>query len=66
MSNKKEEVRVCCICGNKLTRVKNPTPKPFVWQYGNNAQPLKEGRCCDLCNRNKVIPAKQQNQIGRG
>ena len=27
-------------------------------QYGNNAQPLKEGICCDYCNTNKVIPER--------
>lgn len=30
--------------------------------YGNNAQPLAEGRCCDNCNLEKVIPARLQNQ----
>jgi hypothetical protein len=35
----------CCICG-----------KP-AGKYGNNAQPLAEGQCCDCCN-NKVIRAR--------
>ena len=26
--------------------------------YGNNAQPLKKGSCCDTCNATKVIPAR--------
>lgn len=34
--------QVCCLCG-----------ETFVG-FGNNAYPLAEGRCCDLCN-NKVI-----------
>jgi hypothetical protein len=25
---------------------------------GNNAQPVKNGRCCDVCNSTKVIPAR--------
>lgn len=25
---------------------------------GNNAYPLSDGRCCDNCNRNEVIPAR--------
>ena len=32
--------------------------------YGNNPQPLaKEGRCCNTCNRVKVIPARM-HQLG--
>ncbi len=27
-------------------------------KWGNNAQPLNEGRCCDNCNMTKVIPAR--------
>jgi len=26
--------------------------------FGNNAMPLAEGRCCDLCNITKVIPGR--------
>lgn len=36
----------CCLCGNSYIG------------YGNNAQPLKEGYCCDPCNTTKVIPAR--------
>lgn len=28
------------------------------YQWGHNAQPLNDGRCCDACNTNKVIPAR--------
>lgn len=33
----------CCICGGKYEG------------YGHNAQPIKNGRCCDNCNYEKVI-----------
>lgn len=36
----------CVICNNDFNG------------YGNNAQPLKDGLCCDKCNANKVIPAR--------
>ena len=26
--------------------------------FGNNATPLKDGLCCDYCNRTKVIPER--------
>jgi len=38
--------------------------------YGNNPSPLAEGkgRCCDACNRNKVIPSRfmyaHQKELG--
>lgn len=33
--------------------------------YGNNAQPLKEGRCCDFCNETKVTPERLKREIER-
>lgn len=27
-------------------------------KWGNNAMPLADGRCCDVCNDMKVIPAR--------
>ena len=40
LQNKKNGV--CCICG-----------KPYD-NYGNNAKPYRNGRCCDECN-NQVM-----------
>lgn len=28
--------------------------------YGHNADPVAEGKCCDICNFGKVIPARVQ------
>jgi hypothetical protein len=39
---KKESIKRCCICGKKYEG------------YGNNAEPIKKGQCCDECN-NEVI-----------
>ncbi len=37
----------CCICGKE------------VEEYGNNPWPVKEeGRCCNRCNLDKVLPAR--------
>lgn len=41
-----KEVGICSICG-----------KPYT-NWGNNAQPVNNGRCCDTCNYMKVIPAR--------
>jgi hypothetical protein len=37
----------CCICC-----------KPLKDEFGNNAQPVKEGRCCNECNASVVVPAR--------
>ena len=42
----KEEKWKCCLCHN------------WFKGWGNNAQPLKDGICCDVCNATKVIPAR--------
>ena len=36
----------CCLCTD------------FIRGYGNNANPVKPGLCCDKCNATKVIPAR--------
>ena len=41
------EKNTCCICGKELVG------------YGNNPSPVKEeGQCCNVCNIDKVIPAR--------
>ena len=40
------ESKICCIC-----------KKPFDG-YGNNAEPVCSGRCCDECNMKEFIPAR--------
>ena len=44
-----EEKQVCCICGKEYTG------------YGNNAEPVCSGRCCDECNTKVVIPERFKN-----
>tara|TARA_R110000868_G_scaffold40449_11_gene139556 strand:+ start:1704 stop:2105 length:402 start_codon:yes stop_codon:yes gene_type:complete len=38
---------ICCLCD-----------KPCESAWGNNAQPLMSGSCCNECNFTKVIPAR--------
>lgn len=52
MDNYKEE-GICSICFKKYTH------------WGNNAYPVNEGRCCDECNANIVIPARIQQMINK-
>lgn len=39
-----EEKHICSICG-----------KEYVG-YGNNVQPVNDGRCCDECNLDTAVP----------
>jgi len=55
--------------GRFCTEKKQPQRKPKctickkqIEGYGNNAEPIKQGNCCDLCNDRYVIPARI-NQI---
>lgn len=41
-----EEKKICSICGKEYSG------------WGNNAEPINEGRCCDDCNASAVIPAR--------
>ncbi len=40
------DTKTCVICGKEFTG------------HGNNAQPVKDGLCCDNCNMTKVIPTR--------
>lgn len=42
----------CCICGGPIAAVSD------AWRDGHNAQPVSDGRCCDSCNQDVVIPAR--------
>lgn len=43
----------CSICGNEIE------VDCFGWDKGHNANPVNEDRCCDRCNMQVVIPARQ-------
>ncbi len=41
----------CVLCGESIAEnAKNP-----IWLKGNNAEPLAEGQCCDICNDAVVV-----------
>lgn len=48
----REEIRTdkryCCICGEEIIG------------YGNNADPVAYGSCCDNCSITYVIPARME------
>jgi hypothetical protein len=38
--------KICCICKMEYTG------------YGNNAWPVDDGQCCDICQETEVLPAR--------
>ena len=46
MKVEKEDVKICSICSIRFT------------EWGNNAEPVNSGICCDRCNSNVVIPIR--------
>ena len=46
MKVEKEDVKRCSICSRRFT------------EWGNNAEPVNSGICCDRCNSNVVIPTR--------
>ena len=45
---------ICSICKDKIND-----------KYGHNAEPINDGRCCDMCNRVIVIPHRMKLQFER-
>lgn len=44
---------VCSICSQPIT------PDPISgWAGGHNAEPVNDGRCCQECNDQVVIPTR--------
>jgi len=43
------EIKKCSICEKEYEG------------FGNNAEPINQGRCCDDCNYTKVIPKRIEN-----
>lgn len=42
----------CSICDKEIP------VKEGGWDSGNNAQPVSDGRCCDDCNMEVVVPTR--------
>jgi len=47
----------CSICSNDI-EVKRSETGEIIWDQGNNADPVNDGRCCDTCNWTVVIPRR--------
>jgi len=48
----------CSICGGEIEKKVNPATGKVYWENGNNAEPVNDGRCCDVCDASVVIPRR--------
>jgi len=46
-------VQVCSMCGGAIVGL------------GNDAQPINDGRCCDRCHAERVIPERVRRMLER-
>jgi hypothetical protein len=46
LTSKKMKSKICAICAKRLT------------EFGHDARPLANGRCCNECNHKITIPAR--------
>jgi hypothetical protein len=46
-------VKVCSICTGAIVG------------FGNDAQPINDGRCCDRCHAERVIPERARRILER-
>ena len=51
------EIWTCSICKGDIEHKEDNNGKVY-WTSGNNAQPVNDGRCCDTCNAEVVLPAR--------
>jgi hypothetical protein len=48
---------ICVICHKDIEADKNDDGE-IIWDQGNSAEPIDEGRCCNKCNETIVTPAR--------
>jgi len=53
----------CSICEKEIE--KKYHNGEMYWDKGHNAEPINNGRCCDKCNENVVIPTRIGMHINR-
>ena len=44
-------VKACSICGGAIVG------------FGNDAQPISDGRCCDRCHAERVVPERVRRML---
>ena len=55
---------ICSLCDADI--IAEARAKANPWEGGHNPEPLSNGRCCDVCNDEKVIPARINELMANG
>ena len=63
MNEDRSQVLKCDLCRGDIEQRKNDDGSVW-WNEGHNAQPVSDGRACDACNAEKVIPARLGEILG--
>jgi len=50
----KENIKMCCLCNQPLDVYKNDDGK-VIYNNGNDALPLANGRCCNSCDMSVTL-----------
>ena len=45
----------CCICHKQIEPDRTESGEIY-WTQGNDAMPIHDGRCCNKCNAEIVVP----------
>ena len=53
-----EEQIICCFCNEPIPPLKDEDGNNVFWA-GNNAQPIKDGKCCNPCNDQYVNKSRK-------
>ena len=50
----------CSICEDNIEEQEHPITGEIFWNKGHNAEPINDGRCCDICNDTIVIVKRME------
>lgn len=59
-----KEIVTCVICKGDIEHKTDPATGRVYWTEGHNAQPVADGRCCDVCNATAVMTARLSHIFG--
>ena len=48
---------ICVICKNEIEKLYNKEGVMY-WDQGNSAEPIANGRCCNKCDQDIVLPQR--------
>ena len=63
MKEDRSQVLKCDLCGGDIEQKKNDDGSVW-WNEGHNAQPVSNGKACDTCHNEKVLPARMAEILG--